>query len=150
MRIDEFIQQPGQEERVLKDSIFNSLHVSIPGQVVSYDESTRTATIQPTVRGWASSSAPPLLMDVPVFFWGEFIVDVYPGDECLVVFSDRCIDTWFTNGGVSVPVSARQHDWSDGFAFVGFRSKKRVIEGINLKDKLEEFDRRISALEARL
>ena len=149
VRIDEFIQQPGQNERVLKDSIFESLHVSIPGQVLSYDKSTRTATIQPTVRNWGSADTPPILMDVPVFFWGEFVVDIHPGDEALVVFSDRCMDSWFANSGVSVPISARKHDLSDGFAFVGFRSKSRVIEGINLKDKLDEFEERISALEAR-
>ena len=147
MKIDEYIQQPGEMQKILKDYIFENLHVAIPGEIVSFDEDTWTAKIQPVIRGWKSAEKPPLLMDVPVYFFGEFVFDIVPGDECLVVFSDSCIDSWFANGGVSVPVSARKHDLSDGFAFVGFRSKGRVIEGINLKDTLEDFERRIKALE---
>lgn len=147
MRIDEFIQQPGQRELLLKNSILESLHVALPGEIVSYDSETRTAKIQPVIRGWNSTKNPPILIDVPVFFPGNFVFPVEKGDECLVVFADVCIDAWFENGGVSTQMMARKHDLSDGFAFVGFRSKKNVTEGIDLAEKLAEFERRISALE---
>jgi len=147
VNVDEFIQQPGQKELLLKNSILESLHVALPGEVVSYDSETRTAKIQPVIRGWDRKEKPPVLLDVPVFFPGSFVYSVSPGDECLVVFADVCIDSWFMNGGVSTPMSARKHDLSDGFAFVGFRSKKNVVEGIDLESKLEELERRISALE---
>ena len=145
--IDEYIQQPGQKERLLKDSIMESLHVALPGEVVSYDATNRTATIQPVIRDWKDKAKAPLLLDVPVFFLGEYVVDVSAGDECLVVFADKCIDGWFSNGGVSVPISARNHDLSDGFAFVGFRSRKKMITGTNLKTKLQNLEERIIALE---
>ena len=90
---------------------------------------------------------PPLLVDVPVFFMGNLVYPIEKGDECLVVFADSCIDSWFMSGGVSMPVSARKHDLSDGFAFVGFKSRKKVTEGIDLVSKLEELERRIEALE---
>ena len=48
-----------------------------------------------------------------------------PGDECLVVFADRCINSWWYQGGVQPPEEIRFHDLSDGFAFVGFRSLPR-------------------------
>ena len=138
VRIDDYIQQPGQKELLIKDSASNGLHVAIPGEVISYDSTTRTATIQPVLRKKGSTQMPPILQDVPVFFWGKFVVPVHPGDECLVVLADGCIDSWFENSGVSTPISDRKHDLSDGFAFVGFRSKKNVIEGIDLEHAIEE------------
>lgn len=122
MNIDEVIQQPGQREQILKDAILESVHVSVPGEVVSFDANKRTAVIQPVIRRWRKTEPPPLLLDVPVFFPGGNVIDVRPGDGCLVVFADHCIDAWFQNGGVSTPVSARMHDLSDGFAFIGFRT----------------------------
>ena len=120
MRIDEVIQQPGQKERALKNDILRSLHVAVPGEIVTYDPTKRTAVIQPTIREWNSTENPPLLTDVPVFFAGNYTFTPQKGDGCLVVFADSCIDAWLQNGGVSTPVTARSHSMSDGFAFVGF------------------------------
>ena len=39
-----------------------------------------------------------------------------PGDECLVVFADGCIDSWWADGGVQDQDDLRRHDLSDGFA----------------------------------
>ena len=121
MKLSEVIQQPGQKEQLMKDDVFRSLHVATPGEIVSYNENTRTAVIQPTIRDGKSTQKPPLLVDVPVFFAGNFTFVPQPGDGCLVVFADACIDGWFKNGGVSSPISDRHHSLSDGFAFVGFR-----------------------------
>ncbi len=147
MKLDDVIQQAGQRERILMESISENLHVAIPGEVVSYDEDTRTVTVQPLIRNWRQSEKLPLLLDVPAFFWGNFTFEVNKGDECLVVFADSCIDAWFQNGGVSNPISARRHDMSDGFAFVGFSSKKKISEGIDLAKKLAELEERIEVLE---
>lgn len=121
MNIDEFIQQPGQKDRIFRDEILKSLHVALPGEIVAYDDSKRTATIQPVIRDWGSKDSPPLLLDVPVFFGGNYTFVPQKGDGCLVVFADSCIDAWLKSGGVSTPSVARMHSLSDGFAFVGFR-----------------------------
>jgi len=121
MRIDEVIQQPGMKERMLKADIMKSLHVAVPGEVLTYDHATRTATIQPVIRGWNEKDDPPILTDVPVFFWGNFTFTPEKGTGCLVVCADSCIDSWVQNGGISTPLAARVHSLSDGFAFVGFR-----------------------------
>lgn len=120
MRIDEAIQQPGQKERTLKENILKSLNVAIPGEIVSYDSTQRTAVIQPTIREWNNPDNPPLLLDVPVFMWGNYQITPTKNDKCLVIFADRCVDAWLQSGGVSSPVVSRFHDMSDGFAFVGF------------------------------
>ena len=118
--IDEVIQQPGQQARVMMDAVSELIHVALPGELVSYDPAKQTAVIQPTIRNWKQSANPPLLMDVPVFQPGGNF-NPKPGDGCLFVFAVRCIDAWWQSGGVSNPISARKHDLSDGFAFVGFR-----------------------------
>ena len=97
------------EIRTLKKDIMRSLHCSMPGVVVSFDEASRTAEIR------LAGDRLPVLKDVPVFMPVPFTVS--PGDLCLVVFADREIDSWLT--GVESK-SLRMHSLSDGFAFVGF------------------------------
>ena len=128
-----------EELQALKQNILSSLHCALPGTVVSYDAETQTAVIQPAVKrraeqrdGFARSvsgrnyrTVPdvplPLLRDVPVFMPVSF--EVNPGDVCLVIFADCDIDAWFETGEAEVPASDRMHSLSDGFAFVGFRTR---------------------------
>ena len=137
--------QVGSSEHMssqLYNTIFSMLRVSLPGIVQSFDPATCTCTIQPAIAGQGVDekrqiqSAPlPLLTDVPVIFpRGGGCTITFPvkaGDECLVVFSDRCIDFWWQNGGVQEPVDPRQHDLSDAFAFVGPQSQAQKISGIS-------------------
>ena len=149
MNFTEAIQQPGQKELIWKDDILRSLHVAIPGEVVSYNAEERTVDVQPTIKRKGSSKKPPLLVNVPVFFFGNYLFTPEKGDGCLVVFADSCIDGWFQNGGVSSSIVDRMHDLSDGFAFIGFSSKKNIPEGVNLDSVLANFEQRITALEGR-
>ena len=59
---------------------------------------------------------------VPVFLPSADFVPV-PGDHCLLIFCDFCIDGWFDTGQPVLPPSPRMHDLSDAFAIVGFRPK---------------------------
>lgn len=73
----------------------------------------------------------PKLLDCPLHFprGGGCVLTfpVVPGDECLVVFSSRCIDAWWQNGGHDNTLpDTRMHDLSDGFVFVGFSSIPNV------------------------
>ena len=106
-----------KEREALKQTIFHSLHCALPGNIVSFDPETQTASIQPAVK--LGSLPYPVLTDVPVFMPIPF--EVNPGDACLVIFSDVDIDNWFETGETTAPNSPRLHSLSDGFAFVGFR-----------------------------
>ncbi|RQN03414.1 Gp138 family membrane-puncturing spike protein [Pantoea ananatis] len=137
--------QVGSSEHMssqLYNTIFSMLRVSLPGIVQSFDPATCTCTIQPAIagqgvdeKGQIQSAPLPLLTDVPVIFpRGGGCTITFPvkaGDECLVLFSDRCIDFWWQNGGVQEPVDPRQHDLSDAFAFVGPQSQAQKISGIS-------------------
>lgn len=137
--------QVGSSEHMssqLYNTIFSMLRVSLPGIVQSFDPVTCTCTVQPAIagqgvdaKGQIQSAPLPLLTDVPVIFpRGGGCTITFPvkaGDECLVVFSDRCIDFWWQNGGVQEPVDPRQHDLSDAFALVGPQSQAQKISGIS-------------------
>ncbi len=131
-----------QAMKVLSDTIFSMLRVSLPGIIESYDPIANTCTVVPALKGAKPdeegnliSETLPLLVDVPVVFprggGCSITFPVKAGDECLVVFSDRCIDFWWQSGGVQEPVDPRQHDLSDAFAFVGPMSQPNVISNIS-------------------
>ncbi|EPU9086290.1 Gp138 family membrane-puncturing spike protein [Enterobacter hormaechei] len=137
--------QDGSEQQAFdaqKLSIFTGLRVAMPGIIQSFDPSTVTCTVQPAIYGQkvgddgsTASEAIPILPDVPVVFprggGCTLTFPVKPGDECLLVFSDRCIDFWWQNGGVQEAVDTRQHDLSDAFAIVGPQSQAKKISGIS-------------------
>ena len=115
---------------------------ALPGIVQSFDAAAQTCVVQPTImmpiRGEDEqfvATALPLLTDCPVHFpSGGNCTLTFPvkvGDECLVVFSSRCIDSWWQSGGVQEQAERRMHDLSDGFVFVGVRSQPRTIPGIS-------------------
>ena len=83
-----------EEREALKQEIFHSLHCALPGNIVSFDPDTQTASIQPAVK--LGSLPYPVLTDVPVFMPVPF--EINPGDACLVIFSDVDIDNWFETG----------------------------------------------------
>jgi len=103
-----------------------------------------TATVRPAIQvkvlapdGSRSDVELPLLHDVPIVFprGGKYALTfpITEGDECLVVFSSRCIDNWWQNGGVQPQFEMRLHDLSDGFAIPGPYSQATKIP--NVSDK---------------
>lgn len=115
------------------DALSARLHAAIPGIVRSFDPDEQTVTVQPalreqvTIEGASEAKDLPLLVDVPVVMprAGGYMLAFAPrpGDECLVVFSDLCIDAWWQSGGVQNMFTLRRHDLSDGFAILGVWSQ---------------------------
>ncbi len=113
-----------------------------PGIIQSFDAVAMTCVVQPSIMsrvsakdGTVTDLALPLLLDCPVQFpSGGGVTLTFPlaqGDECLVVFASRCIDSWWQSGGVQTQAEARMHDLSDGFVLAGVRSQPRVITNIS-------------------
>lgn len=109
------------------------VHTSIPAIVISYNADERTITAQPAIQrvfsdgeGLEGATNLPPCVDVPVIFpmggGYELTFPINAGDECLLMFSERCIDSWFGTGQPSEPADFRQHDLSDAIAYVGLRS----------------------------
>jgi hypothetical protein len=101
-----------------------------------------TCEIQPSIQGRIQNPDNsymmvnlPVLVDCPIVFPGAggFILTlpIAAGDEVLVVFASRCIDSWWQSGGIGVPMEFRMHDLSDGFAIPGPRSQPKVVSAIS-------------------
>lgn len=115
------------------DSAMLNVHTTLPAIVISFDADERTVTAQPTIQrvfsegeGLSGAHNLPPCVDVPVVFpmggGYELTFPVSAGDECLLIFAERCIDGWFTTGQPTPPQDYRRHDLSDAFAIVGVRS----------------------------
>ncbi|HBM7722499.1 TPA: hypothetical protein LZ419_002623 [Escherichia coli] len=125
-----------------RKTLSEQMRVALPGIIQSFDPESLTAVVQPAIRyierdndGNKSTKDYPLLVDVPVVFpRGGGCTLTFPvseGDECLVIFADRCIDFWWQSGGVQEPVDGRMHDLSDAFCIVGPQSQAKKIGGIS-------------------
>ena len=128
---DEMYRQMGEDWKA-------NLRVAIPGIIDSFDATTQTVTVQPAIRekiikedGSQEWVKLPLLVDVPIVLAraGGYVLTmpIQQGDECLVIFSDRCIDAWFSNSGIQNQIESRKHDLSDSFAILGCWSQPNVI-----------------------
>ncbi|MCS7489192.1 hypothetical protein KQE47_01285 [Raoultella planticola] len=129
-----------------RKTISEQIRVALPGIIQSFDpgddDRPPTCVVQPAIRyierdndGNKNTKDYPLLVDVPVVFpRGGGCTLTFPvkeGDECLVIFADRCIDFWWQNGGIQEPVDGRMHDLSDAFCIVGPQSQAKKIGGIS-------------------
>lgn len=134
-------EQIGDQEEQLRGAMEahqSGLWTAMPGIIQSFDASAMTCTVQPAISGRKmekdgsfSEFRMPVLLDCPVVFpGGGGCILTFPlaaGDECLVVFSSRCIDAWWKLGGIQGPTRARMHSLSDGFAIPGPRSQPRKV-----------------------
>lgn len=123
--------------RTLQSSVSSQLRVSMPGIVQSFDADSVTCDIQIGIKGESGGESTNLsvLTNVPVIFpRGGGVTMTFPiksGDECLLVFGDRCIDFWHQSGDIQETVDERQHDLSDAFAIIGPQSQAKKISGIS-------------------
>ena len=115
---ESFLQDMAAE---VERDILSRLHVMMPGRIASYDPSTGLADIQPALMKRTSAGAllpAPLLLDVPVFRpLAE--MNISPGDPCLVLFTDFCLEGVWPELQPMVPPSPRVHDLSDSIALAG-------------------------------
>jgi len=123
----------------------NSIRVAMPGIIVSFNASDQTVNVKPSladnvnIGGQTQLVFPPIISDVPVAIprGGNFAVTlpIKPGDNCILVFADSCIDGFWQSGKETAPAEYRQHDLSDAMAIVGI-SAGGAISGYN-PDALE-------------
>jgi hypothetical protein len=137
MRRSERQNDPSEDIRAAIESAAFDIHVACPGIVQSFDPEAKTVAVKPAVRAAVNGRAEeyPILADVPVVFpsAGGFTLTfpVKPGDNCLVVFGDSCMDAWWQNGGIQDPVEFRQHDLSDAFAVFAPLNQTHKVPGIS-------------------
>ena len=152
----ELIGDQQEALRSLVDEGIANTWTALPGVVQSFDASRMTCVVQVTTKFrrvqtsltsaagtvvWESMKPIP---DVPVVYMGGggFSLTFRPtnGDECLLIFSSRCIDGWWSKGGVQPQPVLRHHNLSDGFALIGPRSLPNILGGISPNAQLRTND----------
>ncbi len=115
---------------------------ALPGIVISFNAARGTVDVQPAIQGrvtdqkgnetWQQIKR---IRDCPVVFYHAgnlaLTLPLAAGDEVLLIFSARCIDSWFQSGGVQIQSELRMHDLSDGFAIPGPFSLPNVLSSIS-------------------
>lgn len=128
--------------RVALDAKAADLRVSMPGEIVSFDDATQLAEVRPLLReshegedGAEITEELPVIPNVPVHMYGAGdLVLTFPvaaGDPCLLVFTDRSLDLWLERGSVVDPIDVRRHDLTDAVALVGVRAKPAALSGFD-------------------
>ncbi len=139
---NQLLNDPETAMRYALDGRQAMMWTAFPAIVTQVDFTKMTLQAQPAIKGEqenadgsVTSVLLPLLVDVPICFpsAGGFTLTlpVKPDDEVLIIIANRCIDAWWQNGGVQMPMEARMHDLSDGFAIPGPRSVPNVVTGIS-------------------
>jgi hypothetical protein len=138
----ELLDDEQEALRMAMDGRLSSVWVSIPGIVSKVDFDKMTLEVQPAIQGTVEDQYGnftnvnlPILVDVPIIFpsAGGFTLTlpIKIGDEVLVIFASRCIDSWWQSGGIGIPMEQRMHDLSDGFAILGPKSQPKKISNIS-------------------
>lgn len=139
----QYLNDNEEGQRLAQDGHQARIWTAMPGIVQSVDLAKMTCVVQLAIQGRAEDEEGALtyqnislLQDVPIVFprAGGFTITfpIAAGDEVLVVFASRCIDSWWQNGGfANKPMEFRMHDLSDGFAIPGPSSQPKVIEAIS-------------------
>lgn len=116
--------------------MMKDIGTSIPGHILAFDSATQLAQLQigiVRVDVDGKTFKPPPLIECPVYVPGgsEFFVEtqIDPGDEGIIIFSQRCIDAWVDTGGVANNPILRFHDFSDAYFLPGMRSQPNKISG---------------------
>ena len=104
----------------------SEMKVSMPAEIIEYDYKTQKATVKPYFKrkyNDGNSQEHPLIYNVPVAHpraGGSFIhVPIKKGHVVQLVFADRSLEKWLSNGSVSDPDDSRMHDVSDAIAYLG-------------------------------
>ena len=104
------LQEFTEEIETTARSVVNDIHTALPGEIVSYNAGTGTATVKPIgnfVTSDGKSLKYPTITEAPVCFpfcQNAGVGMAYPvkaGDSCIIIISEVELDSWRSGGGSS-------------------------------------------------
>lgn len=134
--------------RTILDNELVEIHTTFPGEIVSYDKDTQTATIRPMVRrpilardindGVDTVETLPDLLNVPIRHprgGGTFIhIPLTAGDSMWVHCTQTDISNWRSTGNVSSPTTGLIHDLASCWAEPGAFHDAQVLDPSKVSD----------------
>ena len=110
------------------DAMLIDVNVCLPAKIVSYDSATQYADVQvQLLQGLIDGNTAeyPIIPNVPVKHprasGGQAFIHMplQNGDDVILVFSQRSLDNWKTQGGMQDPDDPRKFNIADAYALVG-------------------------------
>lgn len=144
---------------LIKRVIYETVNTSIPGEIIAFDNKTQTCTVKPCIRrlfvddgGQKKTFDYPKVFECPVFFpysttsGFSMTYPVSPGDQCLIIFSQKSLDNWLRFGSVQDPAESdfsRCLSMNDAIVLVGLIPSPSVIQkfndqGIEIRNKTRD------------
>lgn len=145
----EYLNDAEEVQRMAMENHQTTVWTAMPCSVLSVNWAKMTLSCQIVIQGRQLLPSGQInflniapILDVPIVFPScrgfTITMPIVEGDEVLVVFSSRCIDSWWQNGwsqsSPCPPADFRMHDLSDGFAIPGPKSVPNVIPNISTTD----------------
>lgn len=155
----QFFFAGGMAENVdfIQQILYNQVNTCIPGEIVDFNAELQTATVRICIKsGVLNKNVTGMVYDSPVQIpcvpvWFPYTTtkgfsltyDVSPGDQCLLVFSQRSIDKWLEAGSVQPPGEpffSRHFSIADAIALVGLIPNPSAIRsfqqrGIEIRNR---------------
>jgi hypothetical protein len=123
------------------------MHICMPAKIISYDFTTRKASVQPSLNQKYSDNEIlvfPVIHNVPVMqpSSGGASVNfpVKPDDNVLLTFSEKSLEQWLQDGKQSTPDDSRQNNLTDAVAHLGLNPFNVVSAAENNNDLLITYD----------
>jgi Phage protein Gp138 N-terminal domain len=129
--------------RAFRKDLLLNLNCHHIGKIQSFDKTKQTASATINYKKTFFSPNPvsgvleavlvdyPVLIDAPVIFLGggtsSLTFPLVPGDDCVILFNDRDIDTWYQGANNAAVATPRLHSFADGLILVGIRAQGNVI-----------------------
>lgn len=108
------------------ESALNIIHTAVPGRIEKYDSGSQKAEVKPLIKRSytdGTSLSLPVIPNVPVIMprtaTFSLTFPVAAGDLVLLIFCERSLDRWLSNGGEVEPGDDKKHDLSDAIAIPG-------------------------------
>jgi len=134
------------------DTALKEVHTCLPAVVTRVNNADQLIDAQITIKRKMADELVnlPLLVNVPIRYWRSKTFSItFPieiGDHVRILFAERSIDTWLTEGGIQDPFDIRKFSLSDAFAEPVMYHQKDVIPNFdptNLEIKTNSGDTKI-------
>ena len=123
------------------------MHICMPAKILEYDYTKQKAKVQPSLNQKYNDGEVielPAIYNVPVVHpasgGASITFPVNINDTVLLVFSEKSLEEWLSNGEQVTPDDPRQNNLTDAIALLGLNPFSKTSPAANNTDLLIKYD----------
>ena len=123
------------------------MHICMPAKILEYDYTKQKAKVQPALNQKYNDGEVielPAIYNVPVVHpasgGASITFPVNVNDTVLLVFSEKSLEDWLSNGEQVTPDDPRQNNLTDAIALLGLNPFSKTSPAANNTDLLIKYD----------